>query len=78
MKHTLHDNILGEIDYEGIPYRWVFVYGREEHGDVVTFENVLKMQAMKTGCYVLHCLDGVVVSVAPGHRYTIQSPMDKE
>ena len=71
-KHTFHNNISGELEYIGKPWTWTFVY---PDGTREVFVGVRKMQAMRTGCYVLGFDDGHYVVVAPGHRYHIQEPV---
>lgn len=69
MKHTMWHNILGEVDYEGEPQKWTFVW---PSGKRVTFRGIVRFQAMKTGCYVLHSESGVVYDIPPGYLYVIE------
>ena len=71
-RHTFQNNIIGELVYLGKPWRWTFVYA---DGTREVFEGVRRMQAMRTGCYVLTMESGKFIVVAPGHRYHIQEPM---
>lgn len=71
MKHTLHDNILGEIDYEGERWKYTYQWSSDVNDELVVF-GVVRMQAMKTGCTVLHLDTGSQIVIAPGYRFCIQ------
>lgn len=66
MKHNLQHNVVGEIDFEGERWTFTFYY---EHGSDLTINNVVRFQAMKTGCYVLFIADGQIVVVPPKFKY---------
>lgn len=68
MKHTLQHNLLGEIDYAGEEWTWSFYYDFEDN-EILHVHNVVKMQAMKTGCYVLFQANGTIVNVPPGYKF---------
>ena len=72
MKHTLHDNILGEIDYEGV--RMCFEFQFPDGKKHLVWGT--KFQAMKTGCYVY--FDGdITYVVPPGWRLMTAYPLGK-
>lgn len=71
-RHTLHDNILGEIVYTR-PWRYTYYWPT---GEVSRFSNIVRMQAMKTGCVVLHnSADDSVIVVPPNYLYCLEEPM---
>jgi hypothetical protein len=73
MKHSLQHNVLGEVDFEG--ERWTFKYFYPEnllrHSPLV-ITGVVKMQAMRTGCYVLHRSNGEIVVVPPKFLWCLE------
>lgn len=71
-RHNLQDQVLGWIEWNK-PMRMTFVH---HDGTQSVFENVVKMEPMKTGCYVYFTTSDVVYVVPPGnHRYIKQEPM---
>lgn len=71
MKHNMESEIIGTIEYDE-PYQWEFVYSDNRRR---VFENVIRFNSMKTGCYVLFDSDGVAYVIRPEFEVVIQKPM---
>ena len=68
--HSFQDNFAGEIVYRR-PWRFVYTWATHEK----EFRNVVKYQAMKTGCVALHFKDRIGITVvSPGYLYCTQEP----
>jgi len=73
MQHNMDSQVIGEMTLDE-PYQFTYVYSDNRRN---TFDNIVKFQAMKTGCYVLFDADGVIYVIRPTHEYVIERPQPK-
>ena len=69
-KHNMQSLITGEIEYS-TPFEYTFVYDDNRRH---TFNDIMRMSVMRTGCYVLFDSKGTAFVIRPLFDYVIEKP----
>ena len=69
-KHNMQSLITGEIEYS-TPFEYTFVYDDNRRH---TFNDIMRMSVMRTGCYVLFNSEGTAFVIRPLFDYVIEKP----